>query len=599
MWGKAEQGYSGKLKNNTFFGNFLYMFFLKDHNKNFVITILFLVIVWLGVEIWLKPANPKIEPSPVHSTQNGLNEKDVKKDHARPNSGFIAPLDQISASAHVAIKGTKVSGGISLCGAVIDHWGLTEFNATAKATDVKVSPETIFSLPNSSTLKRGHWASFGWKLMKGDQPYGSFPNGTTLWAADHDTLTPEQPVTLSWNNGQGQLFTLTFALQEDYLLSVEYGLQNNSSAPFMAATTSIMQREGPMKSPGYMMVREGMLGVFSGILKEHDYKVVEKEQWQYLSENKKRGWIGMGDAYFLSALIPSPESQGTFSAQRDDGPYETQCFGQVVKVAPGTKYTEKSYMFAGPKKVKLLDSYAEKWDIQNFDRAVDFGWFYFLTKPMFLLLSFLSNILGGFGWAILALTVLAKLAFFPLSLKSYRSMARMKAMHPKIEALKARYGSDKMKLNQELLALYKKDKMNPASGCLPMLVQLPVFFALYKVLFISIEMRHAPFIGWIQDLSAPDPLSVFNLFGMINLTLPEWMNIGIWPLLMGASMVLQQRSNATPNLDAQQQFMFTYIMPIMFTFMMGRLPVGLVIYWTWNNILGVVQQWLMTRYYRV
>ncbi|MEC8752069.1 MAG: membrane protein insertase YidC, partial [Pseudomonadota bacterium] len=307
------------------------------------------------------------------------------------------------------------------------------------------------------------------------------------------------------------------------------------------------------------------------------------------------GWIGITDKYWLAALVPDQAENFTYrfvhSIENKDDRYQVDYIGQSSSLAAGASIEITNRLFAGAKEVKLLDSYSEKFGIQNFDLAVDFGWFYFLTKPFFYAISWLNSYLGNFGLAILAFTVLVKAVFYPLANKSYRSMAKMRDLTPKLMTLREQYGDDKMRLNQEMMAIYKKEKVNPASGCLPILLQIPVFFALYKVLFVNIEMRHAPFYGWIKDLSVADPTSIFNAFGLIPWTPPDFLMIGIWPILMGLTMWLQQRLNPQPT-DPVQAKVFMFL-PLFFTFLLGTFPAGLVIYWTWNNLLSIAQQRLI------
>ncbi|MCK5546436.1 MAG: membrane protein insertase YidC, partial [Rhodospirillaceae bacterium] len=309
------------------------------------------------------------------------------------------------------------------------------------------------------------------------------------------------------------------------------------------------------------------------------------------------GWVGITDKYWLAALVPDQKMPvNTRFVHRNDAgidKYQTDFLGGSVVIQPGGATSSESRLFAGAKEVTLLDRYTDKEDVTRLDLAVDFGWFYFMTKPIFYALNFFHSALGNFGLGILLLTVMIKLVFFPLANKSYRAMAKMRELQPEIKILQARYKEDKTQLNQQMMALYKKKGANPAAGCLPIVVQIPVFFALYKVLFVTIEMRHAPFYGWIQDLSAPDPTTLFNLFGLIPWTPPDFLMIGIWPLAMGISMFLQQKLNPQPT-DPIQAKVFMFL-PIFFTFLLAPFPAGLVIYWAWNNTLSILQQWTIMK----
>jgi YidC/Oxa1 family membrane protein insertase len=347
---------------------------------------------------------------------------------------------------------------------------------------------------------------------------------------------------------------------------------------------------------GFYILHEGPLGVFNDTLTEVDYddlQEVPKNQ-----TDSTGGWIGITDKYWLAALIPDQKIgyKGTFQytqpGQTDR--YQADILSQQpLQIANGGTAQTVSRLFAGAKEVHLLDRYEKQFGIARFDLAVDFGWFYFLTKPLFFVLDYFFNRLGNFGLAILALTVCVKLVFFPLANKSYKAMSKMKGLQPEMTKLRERHGDDRQKLNQEMMALYKKEKVNPAAGCLPIMIQIPVFFALYKVMFVTIEMRHQPFYGWIHDLSAPDPMTIFNLFGAIPWDPPQFLMIGIWPVFMGASMYLQQLLNPQPA-DPVQAKVFLF-MPLFFTFLLGSFPAGLVIYWTWNNVLSITQQWVIMK----
>jgi YidC/Oxa1 family membrane protein insertase len=355
----------------------------------------------------------------------------------------------------------------------------------------------------------------------------------------------------------------------------------------------LIARSGTPNTLGFYILHEGPLGVFDGTLREEDYDDLQETRKVELSSTG--GWIGITDKYWLAALVPDQNSESTYrfvhSLKNKDDRYQVDYLGQETRLEPGQKIETVNHLFAGAKEVRRLDSYSEQYGIKNFDLAVDFGWFYFLTKPFFYAISWLYTYLGNFGLAIIAFTVFVKAVFFPLANKSYKSMAKMRELTPKMMAMREQFGDDKMRLNQEMMALYKQEKVNPASGCLPILVQIPVFFALYKVLFVNIEMRHAPFYGWIKDLSVADPTSIFNVFGLIPYTPPEFMMIGAWPVLMGLTMWLQQRLNPQPT-DPVQAKVFMFL-PLFFTFLLGTFPAGLVIYWTWNNLLSIAQQRLI------
>jgi YidC/Oxa1 family membrane protein insertase len=344
---------------------------------------------------------------------------------------------------------------------------------------------------------------------------------------------------------------------------------------------------------GYYILHEGPIGVVDGSLDEIKYKTLAEKGT--IEADSKGGWLGITDKYWLATLVPQQDLpiKTAFRHETEGDRYQTDFRGPAMTVQPGQTVEVTNRLFAGAKEVKLLDTYSERYGIPLFDRAVDFGWFYFLTKPIFLFLHWLHGVVGNYGVAILLLTLLVKAAFFPLANRSYTAMSKMKGLQPKIQELRERYEDDKAKLNTEMMALYKREGANPVSGCLPIFIQIPVFFSLYKVLFTTIEMRHAPFFGWIHDLSAPDPTNVFTLFGLVPWSPPQMLHLGIWPLVMGLTMFLQQRLNPQPADPAQARIMM--LMPLMFIFLFSTFPAGLVIYWAWNNSLSILQQWLIMR----
>jgi YidC/Oxa1 family membrane protein insertase len=421
------------------------------------------------------------------------------------------------------------------------------------------------------------------------------PAADTVWQASGGELRPDQPVTLSWDNGAGLRFEREITIDDAYLISVTQRVTNDGEAPVSLRPYGLISRWGTPNTLGFYILHEGPIGALDGKLREIDYSdLVEDGDVELASEG---GWLGITDKYWLSALIPDQQGEikATFRHHVTDGQdrYQVDYLRPAMTLAPGQAIEASERVFAGAKEVQLLDRYKEAYDIPLFDRAVDFGWFYFLTKPLFHVLHFFYKLVGNYGVAILLLTLLVKMLFFPLANKSYRAMSKMKKLQPEMMRLREQFGDDKMRMNQELMGLYKKEKVNPMSGCLPIIVQIPVFFALYKVLFVSIEMRHAPFFGWIRDLSAPDPTTLFNLFGLIPWDPPAFLMIGIWPLLMGATMLLQTKLNPQPADPMQARIMM--MLPLMFIFLFATFPAGLVIYWTWNNVLSISQQWVIMK----
>jgi YidC/Oxa1 family membrane protein insertase len=419
------------------------------------------------------------------------------------------------------------------------------------------------------------------------------PDSSTVWTAPAGAVLSENnPVTLTWDNGAGLKFSRKIQISDEYLFTVEQTVENTSSAAVAMIPYARVQRQDTPVVSGYWVFFEGMLGWLDGSLHEIHYKDVNG-QTEPDRRDTTGGWVGFTDKYWAAAVIPdqaAPVTASFIHTKLDNRDlYQTDYLAKdALVVQPGQSASTTGRLFAGAKVVSTINSIESLYQIQGFSYIIDWGWFYFLTKPFFYLLSWLKSIVGNFGIAILLATVLVKAAVFPLANKSYASMSKMKKLQPEMERLKKEYPEDKMKQQQEMMALYKREKVSPLSGCLPVVVQIPIFFSLYKVILTSIELRHAPFFGWIHDLSAPDPTSLFNLFGLIPWTPPHMLMIGAWPIVMGITMWLQMRLNPAPP-DPVQASLFNW-MPVMFTFMLGTFPVGLVIYWAWSNTLSILQQ---------
>ena len=511
----------------------------------------------------------------------------------------VSREEALAESARVSIDNPRIKGSINLKGARLDDLVLKDYRETVKPT----SPNIVLLSPRES--EHGYYADIGWFSEAKDI---KLPDKDTVWQADGTALEPGQPVTLTWDNGQGLTFARKFEVDADYMFTVTDTVTNASGQPVELAPYGRVVRYGtPKDASEFYVLHEGPIGVFDETLQEHSYGSTrdEAEDGAKFTYTSTGGWMGISDKYWLVSQIPPQEEALTgnmFYDPKSDF-YQVDFASAKQQVPAGGSATRTQHLFAGAKVVNMLDGYAEKLQLPLFDRAVDFGWFFFLTKPLFIILDTIFRFVGNFGVAILCLTVLVKLAMYPLANKSYRSMSKMKVLGPKMQELKEKYGDDRAKLNQEMMAMYKREKVNPAAGCLPILVQIPVFYALYKVIFVTIEMRHAPFFGWIQDLSAPDPTSVLNLFGLIPWdyhvlfaipllgALIHFLSIGVWPLIMGLTMWLQMRLNPTPP-DPVQARIFA-LMPIIFTFMLAPFAAGLVIYWAWNNTLSIAQQKLI------
>ena len=507
------------------------------------------------------------------------------------NQGSVKRIPRVQAvtsGQRVPIHTNTIKGSINLQGGVIDDISLLKYHES-------VESKVPVDLLSPSNTESPYYVHNHWRAVQGGT---SLPSKESLWTFDGQKQDgPNVIYQLSWKDPKNQIhINRTITIDDKYLFTIQDQVTNHSSSDLKIQAVSDIVRVGTPITSGYYILHEGPLGVLNGKLNEYEYKKLEKEK--SIKQESSGGWLGITDKYWLVAHFRPQDEKIQVQYSVDQTPdekivYTASLAGQEVVVAPGSHKTSTHYVFAGAKTLKALDFYEEAYKVANFDLAVDFGWFYFITKPLFYMMEKLYEVLGNFGLAILVLTVIAKLIFFPLANKSYRSMGRMKDIQPRVEALKAKYANDKLRFNQELMALYQKEKVNPMSGCLPMLIQAPIFFCLYKVLFVTIEMRHAPFYGWIHDLSAPDPTTIFNLFGLIHWNVPGFLNIGAWPLLMGLTMVVQQKMNPQPTDPVQAKMML--IMPVMLTYLLSGFPAGLVIYWAWSNILSMIQQGAMTR----
>lgn len=503
---------------------------------------------------------------------------------AEPTTVALSRDDALKIDANrVSIQNDKVKGSVNLKGARFDDLVLTSYRETVDLN----SPE--IDLLNPLQSKMPYFVNFGWSSA---DPNVALPNDETVWSAEGE-LTQSTPLILTWDNGQGLYFKQVVELDQNYMFKVTQSVENKTDRAIPISVNGQVKRGGDIKTQGFYILHEGPIGVLDGKLDDPSYEDITS-----IKKNPEaKGWLGFTDKYWLAALVPDQSKQmsSMFGASRNGSEllYEGKFEQEAKVVEPGKTMESENRFFAGAKVLDLLDGYEETLGITHFDLAVDFGWFYFLTKPIFYALDWLKGFLGNFGLAILALTVAFKILFFPLANKSYHAMARLKILGPKMEKIKEQYAGDSVKMNEKLMEFYKKEKVNPASGCLPMLIQIPVFFALYKVLFVSIEMRHAPFFGWIHDLSAPDPTTLFNLFGLLPFTPPSFLMIGAWPLIMGGTMLLQQRISPPPGDPVQARMMM--LMPVVFTYMFAQFPAGLVIYWAWNNSLSILQQWFIMR----
>lgn len=502
----------------------------------------------------------------------------------------------LAATQRIAIDTPRVRGSLSLRGGDIDDIALKDYRETV---DPKSANIVVFSPANGPDA---YFARLGWLAAQGTP----VPNAQTVWTADATTLTEKAPVTLTWDNGQGLLFKRVVAIDANYMITVTDSV--TATRPGVEASVTpygFVRRVGTPVVQGFYILHEGMIGVIGDNgLQEIAYTGLDKEALRSPTERAKEfkgavgGFIGFTDKYWAATLAPDQTKpyDAIFSVDTTAGApktYQTIITHGAQKVDAATAATSTTRVFVGAKEVRLIDRYQQDYSIKLFDRLIDWGWFYWITKPLFKLLDIIYHLVGNFGVAILIVTVLVKLVFFPLANKSYVSMAKMKAVQPEMVRIKEQYPDDRVKQQQELMELYKREKINPLAGCLPVIVQIPVFFALYKVLFVTIEMRHAPFFGWIRDLAAPDPTSIFNLFGLLPWSVPAFLLIGVWPIIMGITMFVQMKMNPEPT-DPIQKTMFTW-MPVFFTYLLASFPAGLVIYWSWNNLLSVLQQYAIMK----
>jgi YidC/Oxa1 family membrane protein insertase len=528
-------------------------------------------------------------PAPIQGATNGPT---VDRDSA------------IAAAPRVKIETPSVIGSISLKGARIDDLSLVKFRDTVDPN----SPPIVLYSPSGTAAP--YYAEFGWVGAAGSTV--RLPDQTTMWQQENSgTLTPANPIVLKYDNGEGLTFRRTISVDDRYLFTIKDEVNNVGNAPVTLYPFALISRHGTPQVSGYYILHEGLIGYLGDQgLQQYTYKKIDDEK--NVNFKVTDGWLGMTDKYWASALLPdtNAELQARFSSNLTGAmhTYQTDYLQDAQTIPIGGTASVNTRLFAGAKEASVVGlnfpvlgfgGYNRDLSLNHFDLLIDWGWFYFITKPMFLALDFFYRLVGNFGIAILLVTVIVKLLFFPLANKSYASMAKMKSVQPQLQALKERYPDDKVKQQQEMMEIYKKEKINPIAGCLPVAIQIPVFFSLYKVLFVTIEMRHAPFYGWIKDLSAPDPTNLFTLFGLLHFDptqLPlfgHYLALGIWPIIMGITMWFQMKLNPTPP-DPTQQLIFSW-MPLIFTFMLAGFPAGLVIYWAWNNTLSVLQQSFIMR----
>lgn len=556
--------------------------------RNLVLFGILSILLWLSYDHFiLDPKLEKMKAAQMKAQEVALKAQEqggMKPEGERPRD------EVVTEAKRVPIETDHVFGSINLTGARLDDLGLKKYHETAQR-EKNVNILSPAGTPHPKYIEHG-WVSSD-KTIK-------LPNSKTQWQlSGGGQLASDKPVSLRWNNGQGLIFEQVVSINEDYGFTVIRRVINNTAKQITLYPFSLVVRRGiPEDYQGRWIVHEGSIGYFGSELFEKDFRKMDKEPT--ITKSADTGWIGLTTKNWLTALVPDQKSETKFrmtytkAATKDvKDRYQTDIMGPAVTAEPSGMIEYKTNFFAGAKRLSLLAKYEKQWDVPHFDLAVDFGWFYFLTRPFFATLNFFYGFVGNFGIAIIMFTVVLRICVFPLANTSFKSFAKMRQIGPQMSELKDQYGDDKARLQQELVKLYQKEKVNPMAGCLPILIQIPIFFSLFKVLSNSIEMRHAPFFGWIQDLSAPDPTSVFNLFGIIPWDPPGMLMIGAWPCMMLVTMIIQRKLSPPPPDKMQAQLIAA--MPWFMTFILAQFAAGLVIYWTFNNLLSVVQQYVIMR----
>ncbi|MBC2834246.1 membrane protein insertase YidC [Paragemmobacter straminiformis] len=576
---------------------------MDDQNKNLLLATVLSFLVILGWFFFFPPADPAVDPNAPLTAVTEAEAPAPAATGAATAPATTEVAEPLPEAPRLTVDTPRLAGSISLLGGRIDDLSLKTYRETLDPA----SPMVRLLSPVGQ--EHPYYAVFGWGPGQGTAAE-DLPNAKTEWKiAKGGTLSPDQPVTLTWANGKGLTFTREISVDDRFMFTVTDTVANTGTAAASLFPYGIVARHGkPAGLQGFYLLHEGVVGRTDGKLTEQKYKDIEKlpaveregAQAEVLDATAD-GWIGFTDKYWMTTLIP--EQGQPFTAVTKFVPsasiYQTETRHPVQTVEAGATITSTTRLFAGAKEWETIKSYQDDSNVPGFIDSIDWGWFFFFTKPIFTVLHFLHGFIGNMGLAIIALTFVLKLLVLPLAYKSYVSMAKMKELQPELEALKERVGEDKQKLQREMMQLYKEKKVNPAAGCLPILIQIPIFFSLYKVIFVTIELRHAPFFGWLNDLSAPDPSSLYNLFGLLPWAAPAHPSlmatifIGALPILLGITMWLQQKLNPAPA-DPVQQQIFSY-MPWIFMFMLGGFASGLVVYWITNNLITFTQQYLIMR----
>jgi YidC/Oxa1 family membrane protein insertase len=555
-------------------------------NRNVIIAVILSTAILIGWSMYFE--NPdeaqrkRLELQGKTETQTNIQKPETPQTaKANPTKG-ISRNDALKETDRVFIENSNLSGSISLRGALIDDIILKNYRETLE----KSSKPIVVLSPKKS--EDGYFVESGWATTKSDV---KVPDNNSVWQIrEGKKLTPASPVTLEWNNREGVVFSKKIEVDDKYLFKITETIRNEKSKTIELFHYSQITKNTKPNTENFYILHEGLIGVVDKNLKEETYSTIEKEKKTYTG---KSGWFGITDKYWMSAIIP--ESGKSFKAEYSfANSYKANFIISEPTIANPQKSTSNTLkIFIGAKEVYPIDNYTDKEKIDRFDLSIDWGWFYFITKPLFFVIDYIFKIVGNFGVAIIILTLLVRILFFPLNNYSFKSMAKMKVLQPEMLRIKELYKDDVKRTQQEMMALYKREKVNPLSGCLPILVQIPIFFAVYKMLFVTLEMRHAPFFGWIKDLSAADPTTIFNLFGLIPWNPPSFLMIGVWPILMGITMYFQMKLNPTPP-DPIQAKIFAFF-PLIMTVMLATFPSGLVVYWTVSNVLTMAQQYYIMK----
>ena len=595
---------------------------MDDQNKNLILAVVLSFVVIFGWSL-LFPAPEVVEDpnAPTETSQTAEGTPGVPSgDSGAPGvpgeatTGTTAPsagnapagtatADTAEPAPRLTIETPRLAGSINLQGGRIDDLKLKDYLTSLDADATRVAVLKPEGQENS------FYATYGWVPVSGVES-GNVPTDATVWSAPEGaTLTSDSPVTLTWDNGAGLIFSRTISVDEDYMFTVVQSVENTTGSAVALRPYGLLRRHGePANLKNFFVLHEGLIRLSDGELQEEDYGNMEDFDVDGREgvpadriEVAESGWIGYTDHYWMSTLIPDTgtpfRSTAKYYPQRNI--FQADAVLPTVEVAAGSSAASETRLFAGAKEWETIRNYENQQDVTRFLDAIDWGWFFFLTKPIFAVLHWLNSHIGNMGWSIIALTVLLKMLLFPLAYKSYASMAKMRELQPEMEKLKEKAGDDRQAMQKGMMELYKKNKVNPASGCLPILLQIPIFFSLYKVIFVTLELRHAPWVGWIRDLSAPDPSSILNLFGLLSFAPPSpesflaIISLGVLPILLGVSMWLQQKLNPAPT-DPTQQMIFAW-MPWVFMFMLGTFASGLVIYWITNNVITFTQQYAIMR----